>query len=314
MKTTLIPTLLQLAVWTVLGTIASAQAQAHTASVPQVQPAPKPQVRYDFAYTVADNRIQVFDDGSVTRIALPDGTLAPTVIAVRPGGEVLLVPRRDPPNLVFDGIHARLVLRWANGREVVATYKGSNHMSERNGTPAAFGAVLPAASYGVPPAPVVYSAAPTPVGTEPPTKVAGIVDGEAVVIPVAKPAAVLPIAPLAKPAPDPAVMDSAVAVPAPVSVPTLETQAVTASVAPVWNIYASDGSLSKALGRWSRGKTPIAWEADKDFPAIQANYTGNYLSVIEQVMRDTERSQYPLHACVYDNVIRILHVTQSCKR
>ena len=293
MKTTLI----QVAVWTVLGTMGSAHAQ--TAPIQQAQ---KPQVRYDFAYTVADNRIQVFDDGSVTRIALPDGTLAPTVVAIRPGGEVLLVPRRDPPNLVFDGIHARLVLRWANGREVMATYKGSNHMTERNGVPASFGAALPAASYGTSPAPVAAVAQPA--------QVEGVVDGEAVVMPVAVPPAV-PVPRLNAP-PSMAPVAASVAPVAPASaVPPI---AIAANAAMVWHILASDGSLSKTLARWSRGRVPIAWEADKDFPAIDATYHGDYFAALEQVMKDTAHSQYPLHACVYDNVIRILHITQSCTR
>ncbi len=77
----------------------------------------------------------------------------------------------------------------------------------------------------------------------------------------------------------------------------------------------ADGSLSKALMRWSRvGGIPLLWEATKDLPAVNAKYQGEYVEVLEQIMRDSSRSQYPLHACVYDNIVRVLHVSQSCLR
>ncbi len=81
-----------------------------------------------------------------------------------------------------------------------------------------------------------------------------------------------------------------------------------------WEIRTTDGTLSRALSRWANlsGNLPLLWEASKDLPAISASYSGEFLSAIEQVMQDSRRSQFPLHACAYDNAIRVLHVSQSC--
>jgi hypothetical protein len=87
--------------------------------------------------------------------------------------------------------------------------------------------------------------------------------------------------------------------------------------APVWEIRLADNNLSRALTRWAAAapdKLPILWEASSDLPAVAARYSGDFLSAIEQVMRDTGNSQYPLHACAYDNVVRVLHVSQPCVR
>lgn len=130
-----------------------------------------------------------------------------------------------------------------------------------------------------------------------------------------------PVAVLPAPAPNPvAVVPSAVARPAPAQAPiTVVASPPPPPVAPpaasVWEIQLSDGTLSKALIRWSRASgLPMLWEAGKDMPAVTARYQGSYLDVLESVMADTARSQYPLHACAYDNVVRILHVAQSCMR
>jgi hypothetical protein len=105
------------------------------------------QVQYDFAYKVTDERVQVFDDGRVTRIQIPEGTLVPTILATEPKGEVLLKVQRDTPYLVVDGLHSRLVMRWGNRREVVALYTGK-HSTQRLGQSAAFGSVQPHAQFG----------------------------------------------------------------------------------------------------------------------------------------------------------------------
>jgi hypothetical protein len=84
---------------------------------------------------------------------------------------------------------------------------------------------------------------------------------------------------------------------------------------PEWRIELADGSLSRALRRWSReAKYPILWEAPKDLPAVAATYRSEFLQALTSVMEDSQNSEYPLHACAYDNVVRVLHVTQSCTR
>lgn len=82
-----------------------------------------------------------------------------------------------------------------------------------------------------------------------------------------------------------------------------------------WKIQASDGSLSRALRRWEReAKFPILWEAPKDLPAVTAVYRSDFLGALKRLMEDTRHSEYPLHACAHDNVVRILHSSQSCTR
>jgi hypothetical protein len=84
-----------------------------------------------------------------------------------------------------------------------------------------------------------------------------------------------------------------------------------------YTIRADDSSLSLALRRWTADAGyQLAWEAPKDFPARETTYnTTNILDAIEGVMKDTSPSNYPLHACVYENkVIRVLPISQSCNR
>lgn len=102
--------------------------------------------QYDFRYTVSDNHIQVFDDGFVTRIQLPEGHLVPTVIALQPEGEVLLPPKREPPYLVFEGLYSRLALRWSGKPDVKVVYTGST--TARLPRAAAFGSVAPKSAFG----------------------------------------------------------------------------------------------------------------------------------------------------------------------
>jgi Toxin co-regulated pilus biosynthesis protein Q len=104
--------------------------------------------KYDFDYRTTDQRVQVFDDGRVTRIQLPEGTLEPTIVAIEPKGEVLLKASKEHPHLVVDGIYSRIVMRWGNRREVQAVYGGSSSGTSRPGTAAAFGNVAPQANYG----------------------------------------------------------------------------------------------------------------------------------------------------------------------
>lgn len=82
-----------------------------------------------------------------------------------------------------------------------------------------------------------------------------------------------------------------------------------------WRIELADGSLSRAMRRWSRdAKFPVLWEAPKDLPVVAATYRGRFLDALRSVMADTQNTEYPMHACAHDNVVRILHVSQSCTR
>jgi len=82
-----------------------------------------------------------------------------------------------------------------------------------------------------------------------------------------------------------------------------------------FQITSEDETLSLALRRWSSNAGyQLSWEAGKDFSARATSYNSpDVISAIESVMNDTAHSNFPLHACVYDNkVIRILQVSQGC--
>lgn len=101
--------------------------------------------------------------------------------------------------------------------------------------------------------------------------------------------------------------------------PTITAQ----TVAPVvvrspqqrFEIKSDDETLYLTLRRWtSESGHQLVWSATKDFPVKRTVYDAQEItSAIAQVMKDTELSAYPLHACAYtNNVIRVLHVSQSC--
>jgi len=118
-----------------------------------------------------------------------------------------------------------------------------------------------------------------------------------------QPAAQAAVAPAAAPAPAPAVEPQA----APASAPEAPRER--------WTVEVTDGTLSRALKRWAgRAGVPVVWDAPRDKPAFKADYLGSFEEAITQVMVDTQQTDYKLHACGYDNLIRVLHESQSCKR
>lgn len=100
------------------------------------------------------------------------------------------------------------------------------------------------------------------------------------------------------------------------SAPAAAASAVALEIRPArrWDVKTSDGTLSRALTRWAdEVNVQLVWEAPKDKPALRAVYQGSLDDALTAVMGDTQFSDYQLHACAFDNVIRILHVSQSCK-
>ncbi|QOU76433.1 Toxin co-regulated pilus biosynthesis protein Q (plasmid) [Janthinobacterium sp. HH102] len=87
-------------------------------------------------------------------------------------------------------------------------------------------------------------------------------------------------------------------------------------MAKVWSIRKTDGSIFKALSRWSKdAQWQLQWETDKkDFPVIfEANYSGEFEDGILGVMTSLKNSQYPLRACFYNNnAVRIIHKSKDC--
>lgn len=84
-----------------------------------------------------------------------------------------------------------------------------------------------------------------------------------------------------------------------------------------FEIKLDDESLSLALRRWAaEAGHQLVWDAGKDFLARATIYDApNIIRAVEDVMKDTQNSSYPLHACAYANkVIRVLHISQACQR
>ncbi len=126
--------------------------------------------------------------------------------------------------------------------------------------------------------------------------------------------------PAAKPAPEINMLKLApnpTPLPRPSEPPDLERPPIATPMLLAYEILATDESLFLALRRWTTTQgVQLIWDAGKDFPARNTAYPAKNLhDAIEMVMADTERSNYPLHACTYANrVIRILHIAQSCQR
>lgn len=82
-----------------------------------------------------------------------------------------------------------------------------------------------------------------------------------------------------------------------------------------WTVNPADGSLARSLGRWARqANMPVIWEADRELPALLASYRGTFMAALEQLMIDSGNSAYPVHACIYDNLVRVIQDAQACKR
>lgn len=82
-----------------------------------------------------------------------------------------------------------------------------------------------------------------------------------------------------------------------------------------WSVLPSDGSLSRALMRWSReAGTQISYEAPSDLAAVSVSYSGDFWTALEGLLADTANGGYPLHGCQYNNITRILHISQACDR
>jgi len=82
-----------------------------------------------------------------------------------------------------------------------------------------------------------------------------------------------------------------------------------------WEVQIADGTLSRALTRWADVVgLQLVWDAPLDKPAMRAVYEGTFETAVEKLMIDTKATGYELHACAYLNAIRILHVSQTCKR
>jgi len=253
-------------------------------------------VRYDTQYKASNDGVIAFDDGQVTRIQLPPGTLIPAFFAVRAQGDVLLTPKQSSTYFVVDGIHSKLNLVWANNRQVTITYMGSM-TAERMGAAAAFGAAAPKS---------VHGSAATPVDTVLQSKVVAASDARTVpnLVEVEKISGT-------EGAKSTNTMKLGTA-----PITNIPTEPKPAPVASQFTVNPRDQTISSALFRWCGvAKCQLVWAAEKDLPAMQATYSEDFEVALAQLMTDTKHSDYPLHSCVYENnVVRVLHVMQSCTK
>jgi len=273
-----------------LGLLIAGTADPVAAQLNAPMPVPAPQQRYDLNYYSSDERIQAFDDGRTTRLLLPEGTLIPMVISLKPQGEVMLPMLKEPPYLVLDGLHSTLILNWANQRKVTISYRGQHALERRSGDPAAFGGVAPAATYGQAPRPV--AAAPAAGGPRP----LATVFGEAPAVPTA-PAVPIVQAPVAAPPPPP---------PAPPP--------------PVFEIVRSDRNFREALGRWSKAAGWVHeaehWTVPFDISVAGADaFTGDFRAAVRALLATTGVNGTPLKPCFHSNrVLRVVLEAQPCDK
>jgi Toxin co-regulated pilus biosynthesis protein Q len=260
--------------------------------------------KYDFDYRTTDQRVQVFDDGKVTRIQLPEGTPDPTIVAIEPKGEVLLKVSKEAPHLVVPGIYSRIVMRWGNRREVQAVYNGASAptpYTERTGAGASFGSVTPEAKFGAIAKPVevqLAKAVPAmPVADAPRTR------------------AVVEQAPAA-------VAVAAATVATPVALPVVQVVAqasvettLPAIAAKTWQVEIKDVTLSNTFARWAESAgQKVRWDAEKHV-LVEApdSLTGSFEDAVVAVLSSPGIAQgsYPLEVCFYPNNPPLARITRK---
>ncbi len=268
--------------------LASAQAQA------QAQ-------QFDFRYRVSDARINVFDDGRQTRLQLPEGTPLPVILATHADGQRILSPQRDGLYLVLDGVHAQLMLVWANGREVQAQYQG-DMAPERLGRPGSYGPIGPAAAMAPQPSPVPAQSAST-ADIRSAARVAGQVQ-----------------APSLEARPPVAVPQQA---PSPAQVPpgTSPEGVQAAAPAPTTFTVRQRESVRETLMRWAQdaGWTFLPEHYTPDFDVqilgdLPAPYV-DFRAGVRALLDSTAITGRALQPCFYSNkVLRVVLRTQRCNQ
>ncbi|MGU7771756.1 TcpQ domain-containing protein [Burkholderia sp. MR1-5-21] len=94
------------------------------------------------------------------------------------------------------------------------------------------------------------------------------------------------------------------------SVPAAAPASLTLSVTP------QDVNLRDALDRWLQTQGwQLAWKIDDDLPLeFNASFTGDFTSILEQVMKATNHMRTPTRACRHtNNVIRVIARAGNCQ-
>jgi hypothetical protein len=156
--------------------------------------------------------------------------------------------------------------------------------------------------------------------------------------PVAQLAMASPVAPVVRAAPAtpaaPAALKAAIGGPAPVALPGVAAQSPVGAmdVAPVvvpsqggattpggvlsFSITPQDINLRNALDRWLQQQGwQLAWKIDDDLPLeFNATFSGDFKSVLTQVMQATNHMRTPTRVCKHtNNVIRVVARAANCQ-
>lgn len=137
---------------------------------------------------------------------------------------------------------------------------------------------------------------------------AGSVSGEPPVAAVSGPALPLATAPVSMTV-------------APVVLPAATTTTSIAAAAPggvlTFSVSPADRNLRNALDRWLQTRGwQLAWKVDDDLPLeFNATFTGDFTSVLVQVMKATNHMRVPTRICRHpsNNVIRVVARAANCQ-
>ena len=83
-----------------------------------------------------------------------------------------------------------------------------------------------------------------------------------------------------------------------------------------FSVTPADVNLRDALDRWLQQQGwQLAWKIDDDLPLeFNASFTGDFTSVLQQVMKATNHMRTPTRACRHtNNVIRVIARAGNCQ-
>jgi hypothetical protein len=108
------------------------------------------------------------------------------------------------------------------------------------------------------------------------------------------------------------------AAPAPLAVApvVLPTPTAASGGALTFSVSPSDRNLRNALDRWLQTQGwQLAWKVDDDLPLeFNATFTGDFTSVLVQIMKATNHMRVPTRICRHsNNVIRVVARAANCQ-
>lgn len=280
--------------------IASAILVACILAMPSVQVQAQDKGAFNFRYRVSDSRVNIFDDGSNTRLQLPEGTLIPAVVTIKTSGQSIIDLKRDGSYLLIPGVHQNLKLIWANGREINVAYAGES-TPERMGGAAAYGAVTPVQQYA-------SAQKPAPVSQLPDSAQQRALESA-----WAEAGRVPQVAQHVQ-----AVQASAVQAPLPGQFGTPISAA--APVVPAFKLQAPE-TVRTALDRWSKSAGwafgPEHYTVSFDIPVVanHDNLGTDFKTSVRLLLDSTALTDAPIQPCFYSNrVLRVVLRSERCDR